>query len=86
MAIESAQNWVKHIHGTPDLGKELLNVKDGDWQTYFSIATREGYTFTKEELDSAWSETFSAPTSLDLDNVVGGTSNMTSWVAMGIRG
>lgn len=86
MALESAKDWVKHIHSNQEVGKELLNIKEGDWQTYMTIAEREGFSFSRDELDAAWKESFSIPSALNLDNVVGGTSNFSEAAVMGIRG
>lgn len=86
MALDSAIEWVKHIHTNQAIGKELLNVKEGDWHTYMAIAEREGFSFSKDELDAAWKESFSIPSALNLEKVVGGTSNFSESTAMGIRG
>lgn len=91
MALDSAKQWVSRIHSDQDLGKKLLAIGDGDWDSYFSLARENGFDFNEDELASAWESSYGAEVSdKDLDGVVGGSAGSASErlraVAMGIRG
>ena len=92
MALETAVKWLNTIHSDKELGKKLLAVPEGDWNTYFSIARENGFDFSENELAEAWESAYGSNdiTEVDLDNVVGGTKSVNDrlegLVIMGVRG
>ncbi len=87
MSIESAKKWVDHIHSNQELGKELMQINN--WDHYFQVVNREGYSFSKEDLDQAWDQAFGSGelSENELDQVSGGAAgNPSPPTVMGVRG
>jgi len=90
MALESAQKWIKHIHNDNELGRKLLAIPQGEWNTYESIAKEHGFEFSENELNEAWDLEFGKEelNEAELDQIVGGVAGGPRGrsAAMGVRG
>lgn len=90
MALETAQKWIDHIHSDNELGRKLLAIPQGEWDTYAAIAKEHGFEFSEDELNEAWEIKFGKEelNEAELDEIVGGVAGggRPRAAAMGVRG